>query len=98
MKDILTSILEEIKNLSETHFKGVDFKVDLNKAKEEIQECIENPTEEEFADILIAVLNGYRKVYGTNGLLLEKAILRKVKKNLYRNWKQNENGTYSHIK
>lgn len=97
--EYLEFLIETIRVMSDTHFPDADYTVDLKKLAEEIEECKTNPSMEEYADCLIALLSSFRKVHGSNYRELLYAAGEKVHTNTFkREWVKNPNGTYSHKK
>ena len=70
----------------------------IKKLKEEAQEVISDPSdEEEYADCLIALIAGAAK-QGINWNDLKQITYKKVNKNYDRDWKKDSDGVYSHVK
>lgn len=97
----LQSVSDQISKFSdETFGKDRPFTAPLHHMKLEVEEVIQSGEEEEFADVLLLLLDSYRKKFpknSTNDLLNCSA--NKIEKLKSRKWqKPDENGVFQHVR
>jgi len=88
---------DKLKKIAEEIFPESTFEGHLLKAKDEIDEVIENPSDvSEFADVLICVFNAAHK-RGISYEQLYEAVENKIPIIEKRVWTKTEDGNYQHV-
>lgn len=94
----LRDLLIEIGEWAEKTFKSEDARGKILHLREEVDELLENLSdEEEWADCFLLLFDGARKQGFTFEQITE-LIYRKYQKNLTRTWKEEAGGVYHHVK
>lgn len=97
----LQSVSDKISKFSdETFGKDRPFTAPLHHMKLEVEEVIQSGDEEEFADVLLLLLDSYRKRFPKNSTDdLLNCSANKIEALKYRKWqKPDENGVFQHVR